>query len=348
MQVDYIIVGFGLAGLAFAETLAQSNKSFVVFNDASQQASKVAAGSYNPVILKRFTPVWDAEDQLKIALPFYRQLEEKLSAQYDCKLDILRIFTSVEEQNDWFAASDKPVLNTYMQPQILQNTNAAIYAPFGYGKIINTGKLITTKLISDYEKQLSNQGKLFNESFDYEIVNLKEDTVNYKAISAKRIVFCEGFGVKQNPFFKDLPLQEAKGELITIHAPALKLEAMLKSSVFVMPLGNDLYKVGATFNWNDKTSTPTGAGKQELIEKLDKIITVPYKVVAHTAGIRPTVKDRRPLLGIHTKHRQLAILNGLGTRGVMLAPKMSQLLYNFLEKGAELPREVAIKRFVKC
>lgn len=345
MQVDYIIVGLGLAGLAFAETLEQSNKSFIVFNDASQQASKVAAGSYNPVILKRFTPVWDAEDQLKIALPFYKHLENKFNTQYDFELDIHRIFTSVEEQNDWFAACDKPVLNKYLQPQILQNSNHAIRAPFGFGNITKTGKVITKKLLADYENSLFKQDLLFNESFEYDAINFLENSIVYKDISAKRIVFCEGFGVKQNPFFNDVPMQEAKGELITIHAPDLKLKALLKSGVFVMPMGDDLYKVGATFNWKDKTSKPTEAGKKELLEKLEKIITVPFEIVDHVAGIRPTVKDRRPLLGVHSKYKQLAILNGLGTRGVMLAPKMAQLLYNFLEKGAELPVVVNINRF---
>lgn len=346
MQVDYIIVGLGLAGLAFAEVLTQNNKSFIVFNDESQQSSKVAAGSYNPVILKRFTPVWDAEHQLAIALPFYKKLEQKFKTQYDEKLDILRIFTSIEEQNDWFTASDKPVLSTYMHPQVIQHKNTAIIAPFGYGKITNTGKIYTKQLLSDYQKYLFEQGKIKKETFDYNGVSFDSENVVYKNVKTKRIVFCEGYGLHKNPFFNTLPMQEAKGELITIHAPVLQLDAMLKSSVFVMPLGNNLYKVGATFNWKDKTSIPSKEGKQELIDKLDKIIATPYEIVEHVAGIRPTVKDRRPLLGVHKEHQQLAILNGLGTRGVMLAPKMAQLLYNFLEKRENLPKDVTIERFL--
>ena len=34
--VDYIIVGLGLAGIAFAEELKKAHKSFVVFEDVSQ------------------------------------------------------------------------------------------------------------------------------------------------------------------------------------------------------------------------------------------------------------------------------------------------------------------------
>ena len=139
--------------------------------------------------------------------------------------------------------------------------------------------------------------------------------------------------------------REVKGELITIHAPKLKLDCIIKSSVFILPIGDDHYKIGATFNWNDKTSKPSSKAKQELLEKLDKILNVDYVVVDHVAGIRPTVKDRRPLVGVHQKHKQLAILNGLGTRGVLLAPSMAKELYSHLEHQKVLSPEIDISRF---
>ena len=112
-----------------------------------------------------------------------------------------------------------------------------------------------------------------------------------------------------------------------------------------MPLGDDCYKVGATFNWTDKTCNPTTEAREELIDKLKKVINVPYTIINHTAGIRPTVNDRRPMVGIHSKHQQLVVLNGLGTRGVMIGPTIARNLFNHLEKGEELDGEIDIKRF---
>ena len=112
-----------------------------------------------------------------------------------------------------------------------------------------------------------------------------------------------------------------------------------------MPLGDDCYKVGATFNWDDKTLIPTKEGKLELMEKLKKVINVPYTIIDQTAGIRPTLKDRIPMVGIHSDFPQLAILNGLGTRGVMIAPSVAKNLFNHLEKGELLDKEIDIKRF---
>jgi len=345
MGVDYIIVGLGLAGLAFAEQLEKNNKSYIVFEDNSQNSSLVAGGVYNPIILKRFTPVWDAIDQLKIAVPFYRSLEKKLNTKFDQPLDIYRVFTSIEEQNNWFNASDKPFFSEFMVPEIIKNTNQFINADFGFGKITKTGKIKTEVLLKAYRSKLKEDNSLRSEQFDYSMIEFEDQLIRYNNIKAKRIVFCEGFGVKKNPFFKNIPLREAKGELLTIYAPELKIDFLLKSSVFIMPLGNHYYKVGATFNWTDKTLLPTKEGKNELLNKLEKIIKAEFKIVDQVAGIRPTVKDRRPILGQHHKYKQLAILNGLGTRRVMLAPKMSISLYDHLENDKDLNKEVAITRF---
>jgi glycine/D-amino acid oxidase-like deaminating enzyme len=346
MQVDYIIVGLGLAGLAFTKELDKHKKSYMVFEDNSQNSSMVAGGVYNPVILKRFTPVWNAKEQLNIALPFYKELEIQFNKKYDYPIDIYRIFKSVEEQNNWFAACDNPVLSNYMSTKLVKQKYEGILADFGYGKLMNTGRIDTKTLLEDYRNYLLDRKLISNDSFQYSDLKITENTVEYKGLKASKIVFCEGFGLKNNPFFNELPMQEAKGELIVIYAPNLNINFLIKSALFVLPLGNNLYKVGATFNWKDKTQFPTEEGKKELVTKLETFITVPYKIVEHIAGIRPTVKDRRPLVGKHPKHQNLAVLNGLGTRGVMIAPKVAKALYNNLENGIALEKEISIARFL--
>jgi len=345
MKVDYIIVGMGLAGIAFSKKLLAENKSFVVFENESQHSSVVAGGMYNPVVLKRFTPVWNAEDQLKIALPFYQELESTLQAHYNYALPIHRIFKSVQEQNNWFVACDKPLMQDYMLPSVGTDKNPGLVSDFGYGKLVNTGRIDTKTLLKDYRTFLMDKELIKMESFVYDALEHLEDSVLYKGISAGKIVFCEGYGMLQNPWFKDLPMQEAKGELITIHAPALKVDYLIKAAVFVMPIGDDLYKVGATFNWKDKTNSPTLAGKEELLMKLEMFLTCPFTVVDHVAGIRPTVKDRRPLVGVHPIYKNYTILNGLGTRGVMIAPQAANQLYDCLAHNITIPKDVCISRF---
>lgn len=347
MKVDYIIVGLGLAGLAFAEELVENNKSFIVFEDSSQTSSLVAGGVYNPVILKRFTPVWNAKEQLAIALPFYENLERKFNTKFDQKFITKKVFKSIEDQNNWFEASDKPKLTAYIDSNLDTKSYNGVIANFSLGNVKETGRIDTKKLVETYRDYLESENAIRFEKFEYQQIEFQENTVTYKEIETSTIVFCEGFGVTENPFFNKLPLNEAKGELITIHAPELDIDFLLKSSLFVLPLGDNYYKVGATFNWEDKTSNPTLEGKEELVSKLKKVLNVPYKIINQSAGIRPTVKDRRPLVGLHQKHRKLALLNGLGTRGVMIAPTVAKQLYNHLEKGASLDEEIDIVRFIK-
>lgn len=344
-SVDYIIVGLGLAGIAMVEELKRQEKTFVVYEDSSQTSSLVAGGMYNPVILKRFTPVWNAKEQLDIAIPFYLSLEKELSASFDEPLDIYRTFKSIEEQNNWFIASDKPVLQEYMHPELVKVEANHVVAPYQAGRVKHTGRIRVRELVSSYREHLKENGQLIEETFRHDRIITWKTHIEYKNRTASRIVFCEGNGLKNNPFFNKLPLNGTKGELLTIHAPDLKLDDIIKSAVFVLPLGNDLYKVGATFNWADKTNSPTQEGRRELEKKLKTVITCEYKIIEHEAGVRPTTGDRRPLLGVHKDNHRLVLLNGLGTRGVMIAPLMAKKLYQFIENNQALDREIDISRF---
>ncbi len=345
IKVDYIIVGSGLAGILFTEVLIRSNKSFIVIDDASQQSSIVAGGLYNPVILKRFSEVWRAKEQLDLALPIYENLEDLLQIKLDYKIPVRRLFNSVEEQNNWFIASDKPTLSEFLSTKIVSNDNQFIKADFGFGEVQQTGRIDTNAMINAFKEYLINKEQFLNESFEYDALKEDANHIQYKNLEASNIIFAEGFGLKQNPFFNHLPLNGTKGELLTIHAPDLKIDYVLKSSVFLIPQGDDLYTVGATYEWVDKTNNTTQKGKDELLKKLKTFLKCEFEVVDQVAGIRPTVIDRRPLVGQHPKHKRMYVLNGLGTRGVMISPYVAQKLFDFIEHNVELDDEINITRF---
>jgi len=345
MNYDYILVGSGLASIMFAEQLRLHNKSFIVISNRSQQASVVASGLYNPVVLKRFTATWNAATHLETAIPKYAELEQLLGPKLDYVLPIHRVFNSVKEQNNWFLACDKPLLTTFLNPKLITNTNPSINAPFGFGEVNCTGRIDTQTLIEAYRNFLIYSSQFLEETFDYKDIIEHSEGIEYHTLKSQRIVFTEGFGIHKNPFFKHLPLEGTKGELITIHAPALKLESILKSSIFIIPMGENRYLVGSTYEWTDKTNTPTPEAKSELLEKLERLICCEFEVIDQRAGIRPTVVDRRPLVGQHPSHHSMYVLNGLGTRGVLVAPAMAEALYNSIEKGISLPNEIDINRF---
>lgn len=344
MKFDYLIVGSGLSGVMLCEVLRKRGKTFKVISNKSQQASIVASGLYNPVVLKRFNKAWDAEKHLPVAMSAYEELELFLGIKIDYKLPIYRLFSSIAEQNNWIIASDKIPLKPYLISNIKINTNQNIYAPYGYGEVKNTGRIDTKLLLESYSNVLNNEKLISHESFEYDKLKISKKIV-YKGIESENIIFSEGFGVRQNPFFNYLPIEGTKGELIIINAPKLNSEVIIKSSVFIIPIGKNNYLVGSTYAWDDFNNDPTINAKNKLLNKLDKLVLCPYKVVYQRAGIRPTVIDRRPLVGQHKSHENLYILNGLGSRGVLIAPTVANDLINFIEDKLPLQKEINISRF---
>ncbi len=344
---DYIVVGLGVAGWSFLQKLDENRQNYVVFDNRSQQSTRIAGGMFNPVILKRFTPAWKAHELLNYALLQFQKAELQYGNKYIHYIDIYRKLTGVEEQNNWMAASDKPVLSEYMK-DIVYETIDGIEAPYGFGVLQGTGIVNVSQLLDDVAVDLKQHDKLVEAAFDYEQLQIQDGYVSYQNIKARKIVFAEGYGLKRNPFFKDLPLTGTKGEMLMIETE-VDIPYIVKSNVFIAPnvAQKGQYYVGATYNWEDKTNTPTAAARKHLESKLQQLFNKPYKVVLQKAGIRPTVIDRRPLAGKHPKYENLAVLNGMGTRGVILAPTAAKQLFQYLEFDIPMMKEIDIRRFDK-
>jgi glycine/D-amino acid oxidase-like deaminating enzyme len=306
----------------------------------------VAGGLYNPVILKRFTGAWNGAAQLDYALPFYERLEGKLDLKLDYQWPILRRFASIEEQNLWFQTSDKPGLQPFLSLNLVENRNKGLSVPYKFGVVEGTGRVATKTLITAYETYLEEQGLWQKESFDYTLLTQHSQGVSYKDWQANSVVFAEGYGLKSNPFFNYLPLEGTKGEVITMKIPGLNEEAIIKSGVFIIPLGEDLYRVGSTYFWRDKTQGPTEAAKTFLLERLERFMTLPYEIVSHVSGVRPTVSDRRPLVGQHPEYKSLFVLNGMGSRGVLTAPTAANALSSYIYDGIAIDPEMDVARFL--
>lgn len=347
MKVDYIIVGAGLAGLAMAQFCQKNNKTFVVIDAAERTSSKIAGGMFNPVVLKRFTSIWEADAQLKLADAFYSEVEEMLDESFYHKLPIYRKFATIEEQNNWFIACDTPITAPHLNGNLIKEQFPHIHSEYHFGEVYHTGFLNVSVYVQKYQKYLQKKEGLLNDSFAYNKLIIHDDLVEYHNIQAKQIVFAEGFSMLNNPFFNYLPLDGTKGELLYVKIPNLKLKSIVKSSIFIIPVGNDIYKVGATYNWQDKTDDLTNDAKNELLEGLEKLIDCEYEIIDHVAGVRPTVKDRRPLVGEHYQHKNVYVLNGLGTRGVLLAPYLADKLYQNIENNVPLDPNINVARYYK-
>ena len=346
-MLDYLVVGLGLAGVSICEALEENGHSYHVISDGKQMASTVAGGIYNPVVLKRLKAVWKGDSFLDYALPFYRDLEAKLNTDFLEETTVKRRFASVEEQNRWFEAASDPHLKRFLSTEIIPNTNKALIAPYGFGNVLETGRVNVPKLIRRYQEYLIKEGRHSLETVDMGALEITKDAVRYRDLKAKRIIWAIGHRNSALTYFTYIPLVGNKGELITVKAPELQLDALIKGPAFVLPIGDDLYKVGATYDRSDMTYKPTKAARRLLCGQLESMVSCPYEIVAQETGIRPTVPDRRPLLGRHPQLKNLVLYNGLGSRGVLMAPWLGRHLWEYLEKGKELLPELSIDRYQK-
>ncbi|MDH3795544.1 MAG: FAD-binding oxidoreductase, partial [Flavobacteriaceae bacterium] len=260
---------------------------------------------------------------------------------------VKRRFASIEEQNRWFEAATKPDLKRFLSSDILQNANNALIAPYGLGNVLDTGRVDVPNLIKAYQGYLDQQGKYSLEIFKVSKLKISPDAIRYGNLEAKTIIWALGHRQAAFSYFDHIPLVGNKGELIIIKAPELKLSSLIKGPVFILPIEKDFYKVGATYDRSDRSYESTSEARKLLCEQLETMISCPYEIVQQEAGIRPTVPDRRPLLGRHPQFNNLVLYNGLGSRGVLMAPWLGRHLWEYLEEGKDLIPDLDIKRFEK-
>lgn len=339
---DLCIVGFGLAGLSVARQAEKAGLCFDIISDASQLSSRVAGGILNPVAVKRMKPVWKVEYFLSQAVSFYKTIEKDFAINIYQDIPLQVVIHNTEQENNWYEAYDKPRLQPFLRPDLIHHNLSMFYAKkFG---LINAGLVNLSKLFKEVQRDYLNTEKWIEQQFQYHSMQIFDDKVVYGNKDYKHVVFCEGFGVTLNPYFSDLEIYGNKGDYLILKSEGLKLENIAKAKYFLIPIGDDLYKFGATYQRQPLNHQPSKDARNQMIEALDKMINVPYSIVDQVCGIRPTTKDRKPILGTHRNQKRLHILNGFGSRGVMMAPQLGKDLIDNIFNGEPIDEEVSIQR----
>uniref|UniRef100_UPI0039A41F9B NAD(P)/FAD-dependent oxidoreductase n=1 Tax=Ornithobacterium rhinotracheale TaxID=28251 RepID=UPI0039A41F9B len=343
MKTQYILVGYGLANVCFAKYCVENKQSFVIFDDQKITASNVAAGVVNPVVLKRFTPVWQAIEQMDLLKKTFHEFEQLLGNKYFHQMPIYRVFANQKEQEIWHRKiQENTILEKYLAPKIIDNKYESLKAEHGFGTMKETGYVDITQLLADFKNQYKEHFR--NEKFDYTQLNVDNNT--YQDLTFDKIVFAEGTKVLQNPYFGFIPVVPNKGQVLKVRTEEPLPHAIVKSKCFLMPIGESEYYVGATYNREFQNEEATLEDRQKLQEQLEHFYTKRYQIIDEKVGTRPTVPDRRPIIGQHPAHPALYVLNGLGTRGTFNGPAMAKALYEAIEQGAEIDPQINIQRFL--
>lgn len=348
-KTDILIVGQGLAGTLLSWFLGQEGLRVVHVDRGHQHASsRVAAGLMNPITGRRYVKSWRFDDLLPVALRTYRQLEKELGIKLVYEYNIIRSLFNRREENDWLARTGDPAYRPYMLEQVdLSNYARHTWPAFSYGEVTQSAQVDIGSLITGFRQKLEEEGRLLEEVFDYDALQIFSQEVHYRNWAAQQIVFCEGAHAEANPWFGYLPFGGAKGEAIWVRIPGADFDKILKQRIFIVPWYEDLYWIGSTNANQFSDEWPTEAARAYLTERLSDILSLPFEVVDHRAAIKPTVRDRRPFLGRHPAHSQMFIFNGLGTKGTSLGPFWASHMRDFMRKNSTLDSAVDIRRFRK-
>lgn len=343
---DCIIVGQGLAGTCLAFTLEKyySKKVFVIDRDAGECCSAIAAGTFNPIVFKTLSPAWKSDVIIPFMLNFYRELSDKLGTELVEERPVFKMLKGHEQKKLWLIKSAEFPSSKYMEKEI-QQTIEGVNGPDGFGVVGSSGNLKIKELIDKYRNYLKEKKNILEEELKYEKLKITDGGVQYGNIFAPVLVFCQGHESRNNPFFGNIPFKEAKGEVLIIKVRDWNPPGIISNNINIVPMGRDLFWVGSTFDWDDLTTNRTTFAKDRLLDQLKETLQVDFEVIDQLAGVRPTVKDRRPVLGRHAEYRNIMIFNGMGTRGVMLAPYFSDLMARYMEGFQEIEREVNYNRF---
>jgi len=342
-NVDYIIVGDGYAALFFAHHLIRERRTFKIYSEGRTGASQVSAGIINPVVLKKFTTFWKAQEQIDYLKKIMSQVESYTGVNYLIEQSIHRIFHDENEKNLWLKKSDSTELKNFLNTEFSELEG--VKNPFGTGCVQQSARLDVSSFFTDMFSYLDSQNCLVKETFNYSQISLVNNI--YKEFKFKNILFCEGMGVTENPFFKDIAVIPNKGHHIKVQLQNdLKTNVTIKKKHFLFPLNNGLYFYGGTYDRDQLHSEIDDSAVEQLVNGLSEIYPYDFEVKDISFGFRPTVKDRRPIAGRHAIHRNFYVFNGLGARGILNGSFFSKHLYEFIENGIPLPDEISLDRFM--
>lgn len=330
-------MGLGIAGSSLISELIGRNKSFVCIDNFNpDSASHVSSGLINPITGRKFVKSWMIDEFLPKAVETYQSFERLLDQKLLNDKLIIRSLHNANDENQFFSRTT----NEEYQEYITESYDGPAYdkylkEAFSFTVIKKSLNLDTSSLLKSLRLYLIEHSLLNDEEFEHGALKYYDTHLEYNGIHTKHILFAEGANALNNPYFKDLPFRPVKGEVLICKIEDFPESHILKYHKFLVPLGNNLFWVGSTYDWDYSNPSASKKGYSELKQFLDSYLSVDYDIVDHKAGIRPATKYRKPFVGTHPIYNNIHILNGLGTKGISLAPYWSNYLIDRIEKRVD-------------
>jgi len=329
MKGTTLVVGQGLAGTLVSYGLYRDGRKFIVMDPGREDsASWVAAGMWNPIGFRRLGFTWRVQEFLPVMIDTYREMEQLSGIPFAYEMPVQKKIPGAEYVRDWERLRSSGDYSAYLSPLYAEARPGE--KELQWGDVYGSGYLDLPQVLSWWRQFLMEKGWFLEESADYSQFSEENDGVLYQGEYFDRIIFCEGINGLQNKWLPNLPVQKNKGEVLSLNAEGFTHSKILNNGKFLLDMGGGRLKLGSTYEWWKEDTTAEPTNRELLLQKAAEMLPHSFTITDHRAGLRPTVSDRRPLVGRSPVCRNMWLLNGLGTRGVMIGPYWAQYLLDMI------------------
>jgi len=318
LQTDFLIIGQGIAGTLLSFELMRHGKKVLVLDTADPfKASLVAGAVLNPMAGKHWSPAPQADIFLSKAHETYRNMEQLLGISI-LQETALHVFHESEEKRALFEQKQQ------LFPQYLSiasnNDSPYFNISHGQGMIRGISVMDAKTLLAEARRYLKAQEAFMEAIFDENLLEIQQDSIRYKDITASKIIFCNGVAVMKSSFFQSLPFTRNRGDVLVLDIPELPETAVYHRKLRLVPKGNQQFWCGSNYQWNFEDLLPDEGWRKASKAELRSWLKIPFKIKDHIVAERPTTAGQKPFVGIHPEYTSVAIFNGLGTRGFSSGP----------------------------
>ena len=289
---NVLIVGGGLAGICLAIQCIDAGHLVRLIDKGVNRSSAVAAGMINPLVFRRMTKSWRVDEFIPYSENFYRALELRTGASFFHPITIRRCIASEQEAGYWKERANDPRFRDYIQP--FDEEDAEIQSeqrPFGSARVNHSSYVAAEHFMAACQTFIKKNGTYVLAAFDFD--QFEPNACTYLGQRFDHAIFCEGSEAVKNPYFKTLPVEATKGEILTVKAQSLPEDESLNRKCFCLPVEPNTFRIGATYVWHTDNVIPTQEGKEMLLDNLRFLTEENVEVIDHRAGVpgRPRRSD---------------------------------------------------------
>lgn len=350
MSAEFLIVGQGLAGTTTAWRLWQRNQRFRIVDSMEPvTASKIAAGLVTPVTGKKQVLTRDWSLYWSEADKFYRAIEDLLQIRIWEECGAIRWFLTDQERQQFLGRLGSGGYSGIDIQEISPVITSEVHAPLGGYHMQPAARLNLPEYLTASRTFFEQHGMFEAMEVRAEDFVLTETAVTLPRLDAEFncVIWCTGYREATSGQFREIDFRPVKGEILTVSLPQEIGRETWHFGGWLAPVpgASKLFRTGSTYDWDRLDQVPTSNAVESILAKLAQVISGTPVIRDQVAAVRPAVSDASPVIGRHRQYPQFAILNGLGAKGTLWAPRAADVLVAAILNGEPIPSDLTCHRW---